>query len=199
MPEDNDLYNRLKARCHVNLNMTDNDQIKHLHSSFLDQMQNKSEMGGTTGLTKSVAELTIMAAVLEALKNSPDMAPALDVDRIFKISGRYQLSPLFDAAAYENTAGKYVFRKRDASWMTDNAVGAEFSFSSRLWSFTPDLIDDLTNRLDAMIEDCLEISMSHYIDIEHLLYKHIGPDNAVELDHTHLMGSIAPTGTVIYD
>jgi hypothetical protein len=51
-----------------------------------------------------------------------------------------------------------------------------------------------------MIEDCLDISSRHYIDIEHLLFKHLyNPETVLELEHTHLFGSIAPTGTVIYD
>lgn len=203
MPEDNDLYNRLKARCHVNLNMTGNEQIRHLQDHFLNKMNNKHEMGGATGLTKTVAELTIMTAVLDALKNNPDMAPAIDVDRIFKISGRYQLSPLFDPTVYEApaAAGKYVFRQRDVSWMPDakETVGTDHGFSSRLWSFTPGQLDELIEKVNTMTEDCLEISTTHYIDIEHLLFKHIGPDNALELEHTHLFGTIAPTGTCIYD
>jgi hypothetical protein len=203
MPEDDELYNRLKGRCQAVLNMTDNEQIRHLQSNFLNKMTNKNEMGGATGLTKTVAELTIMAAVLDAFKSHDDLAPALAVDRIFKISGRYQLSPLFEPAVYETeaAAGRYVFRQRDPSWMPDakEAIGTDHGFSSRLWSFTPEQLDDLIVKLDSMIEDCLAISTNHYIDIEHLLFKHIGPDNALELEHTHLFGSIAPTGTVIYD
>ena len=201
MPTDSDLYNHLKARCHVNLDMTGNDQIKHLQENFLNKMTNRTEMGGATGLTKTVAELTIMGAVLDALANNEDIAPALDTDRIFKISGRYQLSPLFDPTVYENLAGKYVFKERDATWMPDakETIGTEYGFSSRLWSFTPDLLDDTQAAIDDMIVDCLEISNTHYIDIEHLLFKHIGTERTVELEHTHLFGSIAPTGTVIYD
>ena len=201
--ENNELYNSLKARCHVNLNMTGNDQIRHLQDHFLNKMTNKHEMGGATGLTKTVAELTIMTAVLDALKNHPDMSPATEVDRIFKISGRYQLSPLFDPTVYESAeaAGKYVFRRRDPSWMPDalESVGTEFGFSSRLWSFTPDRLDELIGKIDVMTEDCLTISNTHYVDIEHLLYKHIGTENTLELDHTHLYGTVAPTGTCIYD
>lgn len=50
-----------------------------------------------------------------------------------------------------------------------------------------------------MFDDAMEISQDKYIDIEHLLYKHIGPDRAMELEHTHLMGTIAPNGLMIYD
>lgn len=197
------LYDRLKARCNVTLNMTGNDQIKHLQENFLSKIENRNEMGGATGITKSVAELTLMASVLDALKNHPDMAPALDAQRIFKISGRYQLSPLFEPAVYEADAvkGHYVFRQRDPSWMTDalQALGTEYGYSSRLWSFDVNQLDDVIERFDNMIEDCLSITQTHYVDMEHLLFKHMSETEPVELEHTHLYGSIAPTGTVIYD
>ena len=196
-------WEALKARCHISLNMSTNDQIKHLHSNFLDNIPNKHEMGGTTGLTKSVAELTLMASVLDGIKNNEKLRPILVTDRVFKISGRYQLSPLFDASVYESdlVKGKYVFRQRDPSWMADakEAVGTGFGYASRLWSFDISLLDETITRFNSMIEDCLTISSRHYIDIEHLLFKHFSASDPVELEHTHLMGTIAPTGAVIYD
>ena len=201
LPTDNPLYDSLRARCHVNLDMTGNDQIKHLQTNFLSRVQNRNEMGGATGITKSVAELTLMASVLDAMKNHPDMKPATEVDRIFKISGRYQLSPMFDATVYDAVAGRYVFRQRDVSWMQDAAetIGTDHGYSSRLWSFDAAQLDDVIERFDVMIEDCLDVTQKHYIDMEHLLFKHFSAAEPVELEHTHLYGTIAPTGTCIYD
>lgn len=197
------MWEELKARAHISLNMSTNDQIKHLHKNFLDQVPNKHEMGGTTGLTKSVAELTLMAAVLDGIKTNEQLRPILLTDRIFKISGRYQLSPLFDKSIYESDAvkGKYVFRQRDESWMPDaqTNVGTAYGYASRLWSFDTNQLDETIDRFNSMIEDCLQISTTHYIDIEHLLFKHFSGADPVEVEHTHLMGTIAPTGSVVYD
>lgn len=196
-------WENLGKRCNMFLNMAPNEQIQHLHTKFLDNITQKNEMGGTTGLIKSVAELTLMASFLDALKNDPQLEPIKKTDRIFKISGRYQLSPFFDKDVYENAGAKnkYIFRKRDASWMNDakEAVGTEFGFASRLWSFDINQLDDVVDRFNTMIEDCLKISATHYVDIEHLLYKHFIDADPLEIDHTHLMGTIAPTGSVIYD
>jgi hypothetical protein len=196
-------WEALKARCHYNLSMSSNEQIKHLHTNFLDRVPNPNEMGGTTGLTKSVAELTLMAAVLDGIKNNDRLKDILNTDRIFKISGRYQLSPLFDPAVYESdlVKGKCVFRQRDASWMPDaqQSIGTGFGFASRLWSFDVSQLDDVIVRFNSMIEDCVTISATHYIDIEHLLFKHFISTEPVEIEHTHLMGTIAPTGAVVYD
>lgn len=196
-------YQQLKSRCHVTLDLTGHGQIEHLQREFLSKATNKNEMGGTTGLTKTVAELTIMGAVLAALRNNPDLEPALHVDRIFKISGRYQLSPLFDPAEYEKSGydTRCVFRQRDESWIPNatETIGTGHSYSSRLWSFAPVQLDDLINCWDQMIEDCLELTTKYYIDIEHLLFKHIGPERSIEIPHTHLYGTIAPTGVMVYD
>lgn len=200
--QDSPLWQQLRASVNVFIDLTNNDQIQHLHQSVMNRVNNKYEMGGVSGLSKSVAELTLMVNALDAINNHPEMIPARQVDRIFKISGRYQLSPMFDPAVYENANMKYVFKRREASWMdaaTCKAVGTDHGFSSRLWSFDIGLLDTTHERLQAAMDDMIEISADHYIDMEHLLYKHIGPDNAIELDTTHLFGTIGPNVTLIYD
>ena len=199
--QDSQLWLTTKASANVVMDLSSNEQIQHLHQTVMNQVSNKYEMGGVSGLSKSIAELTLMVNVLDALKNHPDMKPALEADRIFKISGRYQLSPIFDTSVYEQAAGKYVFKKREKSWMPNalETVGTDHGFSSRLWSFDTILLDDTLNRFNLMLEDMMKISVEHYIDVEHLLYKHIGPDNAVELETTHLFGAIGPNVTLIYD
>jgi hypothetical protein len=201
---DQPLWQELRKRCHAFIDQTDNKQISHLHETFISKLQNRSEMGGVAGVTKTMAEMYLLRTSFVELRDNPSMALILkDVDRIFKISGRYQISPIYDATVYDADAvkGKYVFKVRDASWMTDakQALGIEYGYNSRFWSFDVSQLDDAIDKLTTMIESCMEITQNHYIDIEHLLFKHIGPDNSVEIDHTHLFGSIAPTGSVIYD
>lgn len=203
LDENYELWKTLRGRCHAYINLTDNDQIKQLHERYFRTSKNKNEMGGITGISKTLAETIIMITALNELQNNPELKPLTEVDRVFKISGRYQLSPLFDTAVYDDPAvkGKYVFKKRTPSWMPQAApiTGTEFGFVSRMWSFDIDQLADVIAKYDTIIADCLELTAKTYIDIEHLLYKHIGLDNTVELDYIHLFGSIAPTGTIIYD
>jgi hypothetical protein len=194
------LWQHIRQSVNVFLDLTNNEQIQHLHG-LMDQVGNRHEMGGISGLSKSVAELTLMCNVLDAIKNHNELAPILESDRIFKISGRYQLSPMFDADYYDQCQGRYVFKRRDVSWMADalEKVGTGHGFNSRLWSFDISLLDQTLERFQDMMADMEEISQTHYIDIEHLLYKHIGPDNAVEVEHTHLFGPLGPNAMIIYD
>lgn len=196
------MWEQLRNMVNVSIEMNNNDQIQHLQQNVMSRVNNKFEMGGVSGLAKTVAELTLMINTLDALNNHADLVPARQVDRIFKISGRYQLSPLFDKSVYENAEMKYVFKRRDASWMdaaSCEAIGADHGFSSRLWSFDIGLLDATQERLQAAMEDMMEISSTHYIDMEHLLYKHIGPSQAIELDTTHLFGTLGPNVSLVYD
>ena len=196
------LWDQLRKMVHVFMDMTNNEQIQPLQQNVMSRVNNKFEMGGTSGLAKTVAELTLMLNVLDAINNHPELVPARQVDRVFKISGRYQLSPMFDTAPYEDANMKYVFKRRDASWMNAaacTAIGTDHGFSSRLWSFDIGLLDATQERLQAAMDDMIELSVDHYIDMEHLLYKHIGPTQAIELDTTHLFGTLGPNVSLVYD
>ena len=202
--ETDPLWEKIKSTVNIYINMQGNAQIKHLQDTFFNKSQNRFEMGGTVGLTKTAAELTLMTAVIGSIQTNADLKDVLTTDRIFKISGRYQLSPMFDPSIYDSdlVKNKYVFKERDVSWMdaeSQKIVGTNFGYASRLWSFDTKLIDDCTERFETMFEDCMEITQSHYVDIEHLLYKHIGPEVSIEIDHTHLYGNIGPNGALVYD
>lgn len=201
VPAESNLWAHIRGLINVYMDNSSNEQIQHLHNNIMSRVTNPHEMGGLSGLSKSLAEMTLMMDALLAIKNHPELGPLRESDRIFKISGRYQLSPMFDPGYYDNVGGRYVFKKRDKSWMPDamENVGTDYAFNSRLWSFDTTLLDQTIEKFRDMMADMQEISQTHYIDIEHLLYKHIGPDNAVEVEHTHLFGPLGPNAMVVYD
>lgn len=191
----------LRSRVNYFVDMTNNEQIAHLHTSIMDQNPNRTEMGGMNGMAKTIAELTLLSNVLEGIATHPDMEAVRGVDRIFKISGRYMLSPMFRPEEHFHHT-KWVFRQRDPSWIQNaqQVVGTDYFYASRFWSFDRLNLDEARDKYQAMTGDAHEIAEhGSYVDIEHLLYKHIGPDRSVELKHTHCMGTIAPNGMMIYD
>ena len=113
------------------------------------------------------------------------------------------LSPLFNTSDYTATpaVNHYVFKQRNTSWIADaeQTIGVGYSYSSRLWSFPGNQLTDCRQRYEKIIDDYYRITQTHYVDIEHLLFKHMGPAVSHEITHTHLMGTIAPNGTLIYD
>lgn len=196
-------YAELAARCHGSLFMGDDERIQHLQDNWLAKVSAPNEMTGTVGLVKSLAEMTLINEVLEGLRSNEQMQFLRQVDRIFKISGRYKLSPLFDPVLYQGQAvqDKYVFRHREPSPISNAAevLGTTYSYASRLWSFPPAQLGDAIERVRNMILDYVQISQHHYVDVEHLLFKHFHTADVVEVDHTHVMGTIAPNGVSVYD
>jgi hypothetical protein len=199
-----EMWTGLKSRVHASLLMDSNPQIEHLQKNFFSRAPSKNEMGGITGLTKSIAELTILINTLAAIRDNDDLKPIRETDRIFKISGRYQLSPLFETWIYNGNLpkNKYVFKERETSWMdkaSQKAIGTEYGFCSRLWSMDISQLDDTIKLFETMLADVMEITKTHYIDMEHMLFKHLGTDNTMEIETLHVYGNIGPNGNLTYD
>jgi len=122
--------------------------------------------------------------------------------RIFKLSGRYELTDKFDIKAFDNkkTKNKYVFKKRQASWISESDTGVDFMLQTRLWSFTPALLDDTINMYSQIVNNMFAtFNAGKYIDNEHSMAKFIPADKLVELDVVGLQGNIAPNGMMVID
>lgn len=196
---DHPLIQSLKDRVGAFLDLSDDEQIQHLHSI---KPNHPREMGGIAGLVKSMAEMTIFQQALIFINEHKNLEPMRNVDRIFKVSGRYQLSPLFQPAAYDLAKDRYVFKTRTPSWIpaAQELIGTDHCYQSRFWSMPATLLQHTIDKYNDMMEDLQhQADSNRYIDVEHLLYKHLGPEQTLELDYVHFMGTIAPNGTMIYD
>jgi hypothetical protein len=197
-------WRELCGRCAFVLAMDHHAQIRHLQESFFVRTTMRRELGGMTGVAKSAAELALTAAALNALRHEPRFRPAADAaTRVFKISGRYQLSPAFDAALYDATDAedRYILGRRQPSWMHDAqaSIGSAHYCSSRLWSFPMTLLDRTVEVWSRVMADFARISTTHYVDVEHLLCKHIAASNCLEIAPLHVFGCLAPNGMPVYD
>ena len=111
-------------------------------------------------------------------------------DRVFKISGRYALSPSFNIADHGFTK-KYVFYNAiDSNQSTIKGINKMyFCF---FWSFCNDIIDDVKLVYKEMQD---EMNKRHdsiqIIDIEHLLYNFIDDKN---IRHVNKLGIFAKVG-----
>ena len=142
---------------------------------------------------KSEAENLLMLKTLMLLKQDESMKDVLaDVDRIFKISARTDLTDGFDVEAHM-VEGKYVFKKRIPTWLSDSRK--EFATDlliTRMFSFCPTLMDDYMK----MCEHNIALVLQTRIDTEHAHFVNINKDLLVELDEIHCTGIVAGTGTV---
>jgi len=171
---------------------SDDDDIKYFHNNVANY-----------DIGKNVMEAMGMMKALTYINSDADMMKEIaDADRIFKLSGRYQVTDKFDITKFDNTntKDKYVFKRAQPSWISQQDTGVTTLLQTRLWSFTPSLflatVDLYKNIIETMIR---LVNENKYIDNEHAMSKFIPKDRLVELETVGLQGNIAPNGMMIID
>ena len=152
---------------------------------------------------KNAMEAMGLFKAMTYINNDAEMKKEVeDATRIFKLSGRYQVTDKFDITAFdnENTKDKYVFKKAQPSWINPADTGVNTLLQTRLWSFTPGLLADTIIMYNKIITTMVGLfNQQKYIDNEHAMSKFIPRDKLVELEIVGLVGNIAPNGMMIID
>ena len=104
--------------------LADDKYINFLKHKSLDPTPNKFEK-------KTVGEIQCMLTFLDDLKSS-----GKTYDRVFKLSGRYELSEEFVLSSYVDKSGKCVMLDRE-DWYGERV------FTMRLWSFDFSLLESI--------------------------------------------------------
>lgn len=166
----------------VNECKKEKDYISSVVDLFLDFSKDSlvSEVS-KIGL-KSHGEVLLFANTLNYINNNTNIS---NVKRIFKLSGRHNLTEEFDISAYSNIKNKYVFKKRVKSWINPDW----YLYETRLWSMDKSNLDDYLSRVPNFYN-----SLDGEFDIEHAYYKFIDRQNVVEFDNICVEGRIAPNG-----
>jgi hypothetical protein len=145
-----------------------------------------------TGM-KSHAENAMLFFTLQTLKNNKDISNLLNtVKRIFKFSARSELDDTFDITEYDNLFGKFVFKDRLPTWMSNVQHGADHLFITRMFSFCPSLIDTYLQ----VIQKNMQVLDT--LDTEHAHFVNIPKDNLVEFVMIHCHGWLAGNGEIEY-
>lgn len=171
---------------------SDDRDIQHFHNNIANYDIGKNSME-CIGMYKALAYMSTNTEIMNIISSSA---------RIFKLSGRYQVTDKFDIAKFDNktTADKYVFKRAQPSWIPSADTGVEKLLQTRLWSFTPSLLNDTINLFKNIIDNMFStFNQGKYIDVEHSMAKFISADRLVEVDTVGLIGNIAPNGMVVVD
>jgi hypothetical protein len=171
---------------------SDDADIKYFHANVTNYDIGKNAMEAL-GLMKALTFIAGDDTLKDEIK---------DADRIFKLSGRYQVTDKFDIAKFSNanTKNKYVFKKAQPSWINPADTGVNTLLQTRLWSFTPAMISNAMQLYKDIIETMVKLfNEGKYIDNEHAMSKFIPRDQLVEIETVGLMGNIAPNGMMIID
>lgn len=171
---------------------SDDKDIQHFHNNITNYDIGKNSME-CVGMYKALAYMSSNLEMMEIITNS---------SRIFKLSGRYQLTDKFDITKFDNetTVDKYVFKRAQASWINSADTGVTTMLQTRLWSFTPSLFADTIQLFQNILQNMFNtFNQGKYIDVEHSMAKFIPANKLVELDTVGLQGNIAPNGMMIID
>lgn len=133
---------------------------------------------------KGAGESYMILLALDALQNS-----GIAASRIFKISGRYQLSTTFTLNRYHLQQSKFCFKK-----MEQTAWGTNF-LHTRMWSACGSLFTEMKQ----LVRNSMQEMLSNNITIEEAMALHIDLTSLVQFDKIHCEGFIAPWNQLIED
>jgi hypothetical protein len=145
------------------------DVIKSKVDVFLDMTTNPSAQEINRHNLKSLGENFLLLNAIMYLKENFDFKNI--EGRMFKLGGRVSLLDEFDLKDYDNTFGKYVFKKRVPSWMppeVQNSYGSTHILETRLYSWCFSLVDEyveIIHKNFALFNKGLDTEHSHMINI----------------------------------
>jgi hypothetical protein len=148
-------------------------------------------------VVKNATELTVVHAFFSMALEKGWFA---DCERVFKVSGRYSLTPRFQLSEYENpiVGDKFVVSKKNLSQFAPGITGTDLQYMLRVYSMgvnrIPQFIQLLSNMIDYMQQ---RVAQGGYIDIEHLWYVFLPESDVVIFDRTGVTGNIGPNGVLI--
>jgi len=145
------------------------DVIKSKVDIFLDMSTNTSAQEINRHGLKSFGENFLILNSIMHLKEKYDFKNM--EGRMFKLGGRVGLLDEFDLKDYDNTFGKFVFKKRVQSWMpldVQNSYGSTHVLETRLYSWCFSLVDeyiDIIHKNFALFNKGLDTEHSHMINV----------------------------------
>ena len=143
---------------------------------------------------KSLVESVMVIKMLFALKQNPELAKMMSsVKRIFKYSARTVLTDYFQISDYDDSFGKYVFKKRIPTWMNDKRKEyADHLYITRMFSFCPSLLDNYIQSLHTVLAAIQEYGL----DTEHAHFFAIDKKYVTEFEQLHCQGIMATNGAI---
>ena len=158
-------------------------EIRKLVDIFIDSSNNSTIMELSRRGYKSHGELLLFCSTLEYIKQNIDLT---DYVRIFKLSGRHNITEEFNIGEYDvSTIGKYVFKNSVQSWISPELR----IYETRLWSMHKLNLDDYLSKFQQIFESC-----DGRYDIEHAYYKFLDKSDVVEFDNIWVEGKVALHG-----
>jgi len=179
------------------------DQIKPHVQLIFDYSKDEDVVGiynstDNWDIVKNTTEVMVFSKALNTLTSSGHIQK---FDRVFKMSGRYQLTENFVYSDYDNYTDRIVVSQRRKSQFPPMVTGGlEEQYMSRLWSWPANVTDKIIEAYDtgflAMAE---RLAQGGYFDIEHMLLKYLPADLVTEVAKVGIAGLLGPNGIRVED
>jgi hypothetical protein len=175
----------LRGACDVFLDFTHDQEVVDLYQS------------DNWDIVKNGTEIMCFGRALAIMNNENIFK---NIDRIHKMSGRYQLNDMFDPLTYEDSDNldKIIIGPKVQSQFPVQVTDQPWQYMARLWSWpasmTTDIIDVYSKSLVFFAE---RLDAGGYVDIEHVLARFLPVEHVREIQNTGVEGNIAPNGTPI--
>ena len=182
--------NTLKPFLNGLLNYHDDTHIQEIYKSA----------GNNWDVLKTATEINVFIKTLDFIvRQQPQLLK--DVDRIFKLSGRYYLNDNFDLAIHLNHPDNYIFATRRNSQFPNHITGGlTMQLMTRLWSFPASKTALMFYRYNLMLEDFMgSIGQKKYRDLEHLILKYVEGPYLTEIEKIGVSGTLGPNGINVED
>lgn len=163
--------------------------------SFIQSIQTIPNI--TAKFVKSPCEAYMMKHICETIGSN-------HIQRLFKLSGRYQLTKFFDLNMHINQKNKYVFKKLDSGTLFyDASSGISFDYvpyqyQTRLYSICGSILDEAAINFELIKNVLINIYHNNsFLAIENATYQILPKDQIVELDKIGVKGLGAENKDII--
>jgi hypothetical protein len=171
------------------------DVIKSKVDIFLDYSQDEQAKEINSRMLKSVGENYLLLNAITHLKTKYDFTKMSG--RMYKLGGRCELMENFTTNDYDNTYGKYVFKKRLQSWM-DPEILKRFNttriLETRLYSWCFSLVDEY---IQVIYKNFELFNMG--LDTEHSHLINVPSEKLLEYDMLNVGCVMALNGQYMHD
>lgn len=182
-PLPDEIFDKLKDSVHWIVNLSGDPTIKHIQEST-----------DNWDIVKNMSELL---AFNTALKMVDDNKLLDDIDRIHKLSGRYELNDNFNPTIYERFTDKIVVPMRFRTQFIDprEQMDVPFQYMSRLWSWPKAHHEIIRTFYTKAIEEFIQrLKDKKRMDIEHLMYLLLPQEHIKEVPIIGVKGQLGQNG-----
>lgn len=182
----------LRAMVDIWIDNTTDPVIQEYQSLIKNEHVAKNVMEAQ-GLVRTFATMLMSGDIQKQIRKA---------SRIFKLSGRYVITPEFDVKQHDNeqTRNCWVFAKSRPVQQEQAHLGSDYQLQTRLWSFDKSLLPATANLYQSLQRQMVDkLNQGLYVDSEHMIAHVIPRDQLRQLPRMGVAGTIAPTGQLVSD